>query len=124
LIYRVAELDGKVLGVAILSICRDNKSGEIERVATKRNCQGNGVAKNICKELEKEATKNDIEYLYGFARASSKSMQKIFLDLGFKPRGLLSGCFLVHDLENGGTKRESFVYMDKLLCSYDKINML
>ncbi len=93
ILYKVAESEGKIIGIASADMDMDNRNAEMTDCATYPEYRGKGVLSNIIYELESELKNRDFITLYSLSRAVNTGINKVLCKHQYKYRGrLINNC--------------------------------
>ena len=100
-LYKVAVLDGKIIGIASADMDEENLNAEITDCATNPEYRGLGVLSRIISSLEKDLKKNGFICLYSLSRAINPSINFAFSKYNYNFAGrLINNCNICGDFEN------------------------
>jgi putative beta-lysine N-acetyltransferase len=108
ILYKVAELDGKIIGIASADMDIENLNAEMTDCATYPEYRGKGILSNIINELELELKNRNFITLYSLSRAINIGINMVLCKHEYKYSGrLLKNCNICGAFEdmNIWTKR-------------------
>lgn len=92
-LYKVADYNGKIVGIASADMDRDNLNAEITDCATYLNYRGKGILSNIIHSLEKDLKKKGFITLYSLCRAINPGINIVLSKHNYKFTGrLINNC--------------------------------
>ncbi len=93
ILYKVAESEGKIIGIASADMDMENRNAEMTDCATYPEYRGKGVLSNIIYELESELKHRDFITLYSLSRAVNTGINMVLCKHQYKYRGrLINNC--------------------------------
>jgi len=93
ILYKVAESEGKIIGIASADMDMENRNAEMTDCATYPEYRGKGVLSNIIYELESELKNRDFITLYSLSRAVNTGINMVLCKHQYKYRGrLINNC--------------------------------
>lgn len=93
ILYKVAELEGKIIGIASADMDIENLNAEMTDCATYSEYRGKGVLSNIIKELELELKNRNFITLYSLSRAINIGINMVLCKHEYKYAGrLINNC--------------------------------
>lgn len=93
ILYKVAESEGKIIGMASADMDMDNRNAEMTDCATYPDHRGKGVLSNIIYELEEELKNRNFITLYSLSRAVNTGINMVLCKHQYKYRGrLINNC--------------------------------
>lgn len=100
-LFKVAEKDGKIIGIASADMDYDNLNAEITDCATLPKYRGNGILPKLIKELETELIERGFITLYSLSRANNKGINKTLSKLNYEYNGrLINNCNICGGFED------------------------
>lgn len=92
-LYKVADYNGKIVGIASADMDRDNLNAEITDCATYLDYRGKGILSNIIHSLEKDLKKEGFITLYSLCRAINPGINIVLSKHNYKFTGrLINNC--------------------------------
>lgn len=93
ILYKVAELEGKIIGIASADMDIENMNAEMTDCATYSEYRGKGVLSNIIYELELELKNRNFITLYSLSRAINMGINMVLCKHEYKYAGrLINNC--------------------------------
>lgn len=93
ILYKVAESEGKIIGMASADMDMGNRNAEMTDCATYPDYRGKGVLSNIICELEAELKNRSFITLYSLSRAVNVGINLVLCKHQYKYRGrLINNC--------------------------------
>ena len=93
ILYKVAEYEGKIIGIASADMDMENRNAEMTDCATYPEYRGKGVLSNIIYELESELKNRNFITLYSLSRAVNTGINMVLCKHQYKYRGrLINNC--------------------------------
>ena len=100
-LYKVAALNDKIIGIASADMDKENLNAEITDCATNPDCRGKGVLSNIINSLEKELKNNRFITLYSIARAINPGINIALSKQSYNYSGrLINNCNICGSFED------------------------
>lgn len=92
-LYKVAVLEGKIIGIASADMDTDNLNAEITDCATYPEHRGKGILSNIIYQLEEDLKKMDFITLYSLSRSINPGINMVLSKHNYKYTGrLINNC--------------------------------
>lgn len=92
-LYKVAVLEGKIIGIASADMDTDNLNAEITDCATYPEHRGKGILSNIIYQLEEELKNMNFITLYSLSRAINPGINMVLSKHNYKYTGrLINNC--------------------------------
>ncbi len=100
-IFRIAQLNGHIIGAAAAEIDRGNKNAEMTDFATHPDYRGQGLATYLLADLEEICAQAGFTCLWSLSRAGSYGINLVFHRLGYQHGGtLVNNAYFGDYLEN------------------------
>lgn len=100
-LFKVAEKDGKIIGIASADMAYDNLNAEITDCATLPKYRGNGILPKLIIELEAKLIERGFITLYSLSRANNIGINKTLSKLKYEYNGrLINNCNICGGFED------------------------
>lgn len=122
ILYKVAELEGKIIGIASADMDIENLNAEMTDCATYSEYRGKGVLSNIINELELELKNRNFITLYSLSRAINIGINMVLCKHEYKYAGrLINNCNICGAFEDMNIWTKNIHHMNQIPttnCSY------
>lgn len=122
ILYKVAELEGKIIGIASADMDIENLNAEMTDCATYSEYRGKGVLSNIINELELELKNRNFITLYSLSRAINIGVNMVLCKHEYKYAGrLINNCNICGAFEDMNIWTKNIHHMNQIPttnCSY------
>ena len=101
ILYKVAVLEGKIVGIASADMDIDNLNAEMTDCATYPEHRGKGILSNIIDQLEEELKNKNFITLYSLSRAINPGINMVLSKHNYQYKGrLINNCNICGEFED------------------------